>query len=154
MAEFSQIYASRRASRKPSHLSGLPGVSSAFFPRRSAGLIFDPRAQKGLMPQLQTKVSTLRRWGRKMTVVVDRPFFDSLGTMISIAHLSNADIAWFVVDYDPDSGAMSLTERVFTTLESSVEALTAGVPMSRDAFEEEANANNNLTRKEYEAQSD
>jgi hypothetical protein len=31
---------------------------------------------------------------------------------------------------------MTLTERVFTILESSVEALTAGVAMSRDAFEQ------------------
>lgn len=87
------------------------------------------------MPQLQTKVPTLRRWGKKMTVVVDVPFFNSLGPMVAIPHLSNSDIAWFVVNYDPATGAISLAKTVYTTLESSVEALTAGIPKSREDFE-------------------
>ena len=87
------------------------------------------------MPQLQTKVPTLRRWGRKICVAVDKPFFDSLGPVTTIPHLSNADIAWFVVDYDPQTGAIKLSRTIFTTLESSVEALTAGIPSSREAFE-------------------
>ena len=52
---------------------------------------------KRLMPQLQIKVPTLRRWGKKMAVVVDRAFFDSIGEMDDVADLSNADIAWFIV---------------------------------------------------------
>jgi hypothetical protein len=90
---------------------------------------------KRLMPQLQTKVPTLRRWGRKMTVLVDRPFFASLGPMVAVPHLSNCDIVWFIVDYDPNSHAILRHAMVMTTLESSVEALTAGVPSSREAFE-------------------
>jgi hypothetical protein len=91
---------------------------------------------KRLMPQLQTKVPTLRRWGRKMAVVVDKPFYASLGQFTRIKHLSNADIAWFVVNYDQETGKMNPVDTIFTTLESSVDALTAGVPRSRDAFEQ------------------
>jgi hypothetical protein len=92
---------------------------------------------KRLMPQLQIKVPTLRRWGKKMAVVVDKSFFSSLGQMTRVPHLSNSDIAWFVVDYSTTDGEIMLENTVFTTLESSVEALTAGVPLSLDVFEAE-----------------
>jgi hypothetical protein len=94
---------------------------------------------KRLMPQLQTKVPTLRRWGRKMAVVVDRPFFDSLGPMDRVSHLSNADIIWFIVRFDEQPGANSASLVVddvrYTTLERAVEGLTSGIPTSLDDFE-------------------
>ncbi len=90
---------------------------------------------KRLMPQLQTKVPTLRRWGKKMAVLVDKPFFDALGALTHVPHVSNCDIVWFVVEYDEETSAIKKMEPVFTTLESSVEALTAGVPLSREDFE-------------------
>lgn len=97
-------------------------------------------APKRLMPQLQIKVPTLRRWGRKMAVVVDRPFFDSVGEMDNVEDLSNADIAWFVVRFEEASGAKSgrivRDEVRYTTLERSVEGLTGGKPVSKAAFEE------------------
>ena len=37
---------------------------------------------KRLMPQLQIKVPTLRRWGAKLAVAVDAPFFASLGARV------------------------------------------------------------------------
>lgn len=95
---------------------------------------------KRLMPQLQTKVPTLRRWGKKMAVVVDRGFFNSLG-MASVRvepHISNCDVAWFVVEYaEGENGLFSLKPHkyYFTTLENSIEALTAGIPASLDIFE-------------------
>ena len=96
---------------------------------------------KRLMPQLQTKVPTLRRWGKKMAVVVDRGFFNSLG-MGSVRvepHISNCDVAWFVVEYiEGENGRYSLKpDRYYlTTLENSIEALTAGIPASLNIFEE------------------
>jgi len=90
---------------------------------------------KRLMPQLQTKVPTLRRWGRKMAVLIDRPFFDSLGPMVEVQHLSNCDIVWFVVDYRFDTQEIQRDRVIMTTLESSVDALTAGVPSSKEEFE-------------------
>lgn len=95
---------------------------------------------KRLMPQLQTKIPTLRRWGRKMAVIVDRSFFENMGVMRRVADLSNADIAWIVVDFswDPETSIYRLkVSDVFnTTLENSIEGLTGGRPISKTAFEE------------------
>ena len=95
---------------------------------------------KRLMPQLQIKVPTLRRWGKKMAVVVDKSFFESLGQMDEVPDLSNADIAWFIVDFrlDLDSTRLSLVRTCtkFTTLEEAVTGLTGGTPMSQRAFED------------------
>ena len=93
---------------------------------------------KRLMPQLQIKVPTLRRWGKKMAVVVDRGFFDAMGKMDTVRHVSNCDIAWFVVRYD-EKGTMATLARdevYLTTLETSVEGLTAGIPVDLDTFEQ------------------
>ena len=93
---------------------------------------------KRLMPQLQIKVPTLRRWGKKMCVLVDRSFFHSLGKMDGVREVSNCDIAWFVVRYSEDeTGFHLLPDFVhFTTLERAVEGLTAGNPVSLPMFEE------------------
>jgi hypothetical protein len=112
--------------------SGLPFPASQRRPDyRSSG-------PKRLMPQLQIKVPTLRRWGKKMAVVVDNAFWTSLGMMQRTSHISNADIVWFVVDYEgPVKGRYRLKphEAVFTTLEHAVEGLTGGMPVSLEQFE-------------------
>ena len=92
---------------------------------------------KRLMPQLQIKVPTLRRWGKKMAVVVDRRFFQSLGRMEQVAQVSNCDIAWFVLTYqDAKDGIHLGRDQVYlTTLESAVIGLTNGVPVSQEVFE-------------------
>lgn len=94
---------------------------------------------KRLMPQLQIKVPTLRRWGKKMAVVVDRAFFDSIGEMDNVADISNADIAWFIVRFEevPGSKQMRIVrdEVRYTTLERSVEGLTGGKPVPLPLFE-------------------
>lgn len=94
---------------------------------------------KRLMPQLQIKVPTLRRWGKKMAVVVDRAFFDSIGEMDDVADISNADIAWFVVRFEDVEGQkrsrIVRDEVRYTTLERSVEGLTGGKPVSLPIFE-------------------
>lgn len=92
---------------------------------------------KRLMPQLQTKVPTLRRWGKKMAVVVDRSFFNALGKMDSVEDISNCDIAWFVVGYDEKVEPVRVTRDFvrFTTLERAVEGLTGGVPVTLGEFE-------------------
>ena len=113
------------------------GETELFFPDKNRRPDFRSSGPKRLMPQLQIKVPTLRRWGKKMAVVIDRPFLNSLGKMISVKDVSNADIAWFVVDYEQATGAIHLAETIFTTLENSVEALTAGIPLSLPRFESE-----------------
>lgn len=112
-----------------------PGVP---FPARQRRPDFRSSGPKRLMPQLQIKVPTLRRWGKKMAVVVDKAFWDSLGTMQRTSHISNADIVWFVVDYDaPTKGQYRLKphEAILTTLEHAVEGLTGGMPVSLEQFE-------------------
>ena len=89
------------------------------------------------MPQLQIKVPTLRRWGKKMAVVVDSDFFEAIGAMDHVPDVSNCDIAWFVVRYIEAGTKATLTrDKVqFTTLERAVEGLTAGTPVNLDVFE-------------------
>jgi hypothetical protein len=93
---------------------------------------------KRLMPQLQIKVPSLRRWGKKMAVVIDRSFFSAMGRMRTVPHISNCDVAWFVVRFEERQGAFHLSPDTvqYTTLEDSVEGLTAGVPVSLDTFEQ------------------
>ena len=92
---------------------------------------------KRLMPQLQIKVPSLRRWGKKMAVLVDADFFQALGQMDDVKHVSNCDIAWFIVRYERKDGLFRLIpDRVqYTTLERAVEGLTAGRPVSLEVFE-------------------
>ena len=72
-----------------------------------------------------------------MAVVVDRDFFDALGTMDEVRHVSNCDVAWFVVKYDETGGEAVLTPDFvrLTTLERAVEGLTGGNPVSLETFE-------------------
>ena len=74
-----------------------------------------------------------------MAVVIDEAFFGSLVTLDREKHLSNAEIAWFVVGYDSKPGGWKLVQRevVFTKLDASVKSLTGGVPLSKERFEEQ-----------------
>ncbi|MBY0266768.1 MAG: hypothetical protein K2W84_10180 [Burkholderiales bacterium] len=112
-------------------VGGLP------FPEGKRRPDFRSSGPKRLMPQLQIKVPTLRRWGKKMAVIVDKPFFDSLGKMKQESDISNADIVWYVLGFSSVDNKMLIKHRVFTTLESSVEALTAGQAVTKKQFEQE-----------------
>lgn len=93
---------------------------------------------KRLMPQLQIKTPALRRWGRKMAVLIDEDFWNSLGRMDDVSDISNCDIAWFVVGVDESPDGMTVLKprfRRFTTLERAVEGLTGGTPISLRQFE-------------------
>ena len=59
---------------------------------------------KRLMPQLQVKGPTLRRWGTKLAVAVDLPFFEAIGgpTPTPSRDLNDGDIVWLVPHIDPD----------------------------------------------------
>ena len=107
------------------------------FPAGTRRPDFRSSGPKRLMPQLQIKVPTLRRWGKKMAVVIDNSFFSAIGKMDNVNDLSNADIAWFVVNYNEEKKDATLEcgFTLFTTLERTVEGLTGGLPVSLDEFE-------------------
>lgn len=109
------------------------------YPKRIRRPDYRSSGPKRLMPQLQIKVPTLRRWGKKMAVVVDESFFRSLGRMDDVHDVSNSDIAWFIVGFDESGPRAKLVPRTvrFTTLERAVEGLTAGTPVTLDKFESE-----------------
>jgi len=94
---------------------------------------------KRLLPQLQVKVPTLRIWGKKMAVVIDQDFFGEFSEIQSVNDISNAEIIWFVVSFTPDeSGKVYLrpVRAIMTTLEDSIKALVAAVPLPKSNFED------------------
>ncbi len=94
---------------------------------------------KRLMPQLQIKVPTLRRWGKKMALLVDKAFFMSMGQMKRVEHLSNCDVVWFLADFHRQPGddlySIEIVDEFGTTLESAIEGLTGGEAVSLEEFE-------------------
>lgn len=113
--------------------NGVPVPSKARRPDfRSSG-------PKRLMPQLMIKVPTLRRWGHKMVVVVDEPFFDAMDPMEEADHVSNCDIVWVVAKFDDSLGVpqapLGIARTILTILEAAVSGLTAGKPTTLPEFE-------------------
>ena len=97
---------------------------------------------KRLMPQLQVKVPTVRRWGSKLAVAVDRPFFNSIGGPGASPRLDldDGDVIWLVPELTPNrTGGYSLTRGHWEvlTLEETNEKLLAAAPVQRSSFEDE-----------------
>ncbi len=107
------------------------------FPKSIRRPDFRSSGPKRLMPQLQIKVPTISRWGKKMAVIVDLPFWKSLGSITEVESVSNCDIAWFVVKYEQENGRFVLKPSTLhlTTLDRAVEGLTGGKPTSLTSFE-------------------
>lgn len=137
--EIQAVYFSGNAMRGEFEAFNDSAVDWVIFPAGRRRPDYRSSGPKRLMPQLQIKVPTLRRWGKKMAVVVDRAFFDSIGEMDNVADISNADIAWFVVKFEEVEGEkrtrMVPDEVRYTTLERSVEGLTGGKPVPLRTFE-------------------
>jgi len=136
--EIQAVYFSGAAMRGEFEAASDPSLTWLHFPAGKRHPDYRSSAPKRLMPQLQIKVPTLRRWGKKMAVVVDQAFFDSMGAMDHVDDISNADIAWFVIDVEETSSGSKLIQKSvkFTTLERSVEGLTGGTPVTKSVFEE------------------
>ena len=97
---------------------------------------------KRLMPQLQVKVPTLRRWGSKMAVAVDRPFFDAVGGVSPdySRDLSDGDVIWLVPELKRSGdGSWQLTPGHWEvlTLEATVDKLLAAETVRRGKFEQD-----------------
>lgn len=141
--EIQAVYFSGNAMRGEFEAFSDTSVDWIIFPAGRRRPDYRSSGPKRLMPQLQIKVPTLRRWGKKMAVVVDRSFFDSIGDMDNVADISNADIAWFVVRFEEVPGSkrtrIVCDEIRYTTLERSVEGLTGGKPVPMAVFEARIN---------------
>lgn len=100
---------------------------------------FRSSGPKRLMPQLMIKVPTLRRWGKKMAVVIDKSFLDAMDPMERVDHISNCDIVWIVVSFDEGQevgkAVLKIEQTLYTTLEDAVKGLTAGQPTNLPEFE-------------------
>lgn len=107
------------------------------FPAKKRRPDFRSSGPKRLLPQLQTKVPELSRWGKKMAICVDETFFSELVGIEEVKHLSNADLAWFVVRYEPEGKRFRLRRGrcIFAKLDSTIKALTGGVPLPQETFE-------------------
>ena len=96
---------------------------------------------KRLMPQLQVKAPTVRRWNSKIAVAVDRPFFDSIGgpSANPTQDINDGDIIWMVPELSWDAVQGNFTLRrghwEVLTLEASTDKLLAARTISRDSFE-------------------
>ena len=92
---------------------------------------------KRLMPQLQIKAPTLRRWGTKLAVSVDRNFFADLGGPSNnpVHDLDEGDIIWLV----PSISGKYQLERFHwevLSLEDSCDKLLSAKTVKRSEFED------------------
>lgn len=111
------------------------------FPDRVRRPDWRSSSAKRLMPQLEIKVPTLRRWSSKVAVAVDKPFFDSVGGPSSNVSqdLDDGDIVWLVPEFRRgDDQAIQMTRGHYEvlTLEDSRSRLLAAETISRGEFEE------------------
>lgn len=96
---------------------------------------------KRLMPQLQVKAPTVRRWNSKIAVAVDRPFFDSIGgpSANPSQDINDGDIIWLVPELHRGENDASFRlvrgHWEVLTLENSTDKLLAARTVSRDSFE-------------------
>lgn len=123
-----------------SQFNSILGHSDETFPFPNASRRPDYRSSgpKRLMPQLQIKIPSLRRWGKKMAVVIDNHFFNWIGQMEEVRDVSNSDIVWFVVGFDEQGkkAALHRNKMSYTTLERAIDGLTGGTPVALPIFEE------------------
>ena len=95
---------------------------------------------KRLMPQLEIKAPTIRRWGAKLAVGVDRSFFDAIGGASDepIHDINEGDIIWLVtrLERTVNNGLRLVRDHwEVLTLEDSNKRLQAAETVSREHFE-------------------
>ena len=129
-----------------------PGMSSEFYkllqeqnplvpyPEHTRRPDWRSSSAKRLMPQLQVKVPTIRRWGAKMAVAVDEPFFEAIGgpSQSFSQDLGDGDIIWLVPRLVLDNDGLFRLEKghwEVLTLEESSEKLLAAKTIQRTEFE-------------------
>lgn len=100
---------------------------------------------KRLLPQLEIKVPLLRRWGSKMAVAVDKPFFESISPTREASNreapkqdIAEGDLIWMVPKLTrTDDHDFKLVRGHWEalTLEDSIKKLQAAEPIRKFEFE-------------------
>jgi hypothetical protein len=117
------------------------GGSSPPFPRGRRHPDWRSSTAKRLMPQLQAKVPTLRRWGSKIGVAVDTVLFkDAMGgpSPVPSTDLDSGDVIWLVAE--AQGGRLHRRHWEVLTLEESCDRLLAATPIARADFEHQLRA--------------
>jgi hypothetical protein len=142
--ELQAVYFSGKSMSREFNALAAQEYSGLLFPAAHRRPDWRSSGPKRLLPQLETKVPTIRTWGKKVAVVIDEAFAVSLIGLKSTRerYLSNAEIAWFVVGYDRVGDVWQLKPRevIFSKLSASVTALTGGVPLPKEKFETQLHA--------------
>ena len=91
---------------------------------------------KRLMPQLQVKAPTLRRWFTKLAVAVDLPFFEAVGGQSAepSQDINDGDILWLIPRVSEDYQLEAVHWEVLS-LEDSSKKLLAAETIKRNEFE-------------------
>lgn len=111
---------------EPERLHGPLGARRPDF--RSSGA-------KRLVPQLETKSPVMRRWGKKVVVVIDRAFADEFSTISKISEdFDNAEVAIYIVKFD-ERWNLRFDQLILTELDAAKEAIQATAAVRRDEFE-------------------
>lgn len=92
---------------------------------------------KRLMAQLQTKAPTLKKWGTKLAVAVDQPFFQSIGGKSEAASqdLNKGSIIWLIPRISRKFQLERFHWEVMSLEDSSVKLLSAEDTVTREEFE-------------------
>lgn len=133
--EIQAVYFSGRGMESEFELMSYTAGPLPPFPSETRRPDWRSSSAKRLAPQLQIKVPTMRRWGSKLAVAVDRPFFDAVGGPSDhpSQDLDAGDVIWLVSEATPTGLRADHWEVL--TLEQSCEKLLAATPISRTAFE-------------------
>ena len=92
---------------------------------------------KRLMPQLQIKAPTLRRWGTKLAVAVDLPFFEAIGGPSGdySQDLDDGDIVWLIPRIN-ENYRLEAHHWEVLTLDDSCDKLLSAETVKRREFED------------------
>lgn len=96
-------------------------------------------SRKRLAPQLIFKGGILRKWGKKMAVAVQTPFFEQLPSLPEVA-VADAEIAWLTYDLNRDATTqryhLEAAKTVYTSFAEALNAITVADAGAVETFVE------------------
>ncbi len=94
-------------------------------------------SRKRLVPQMLSKGSIFKSWGKKQAVALHTSFFNTLPELPQVA-LQDAEVAWFLYDLKMDQVhqiyRLTHTKTVYTKFEPALEKITAANPGELEGF--------------------